>query len=47
MINKILRSPLPVANCNQNNGFKPIASGGNGATIQYWYVGYDTTLQVN
>ncbi|KIM44391.1 hypothetical protein M413DRAFT_352271 [Hebeloma cylindrosporum] len=32
-------------NCNQNSGFKPIASGGNGATIQYWYVGYDTALQ--
>ncbi|KAF9563618.1 lipase [Agrocybe pediades] len=32
-------------NCNQNPSLKPIASGGNGATIQYWYVGYDTSLK--
>ncbi|KAJ2928557.1 hypothetical protein H1R20_g8548, partial [Candolleomyces eurysporus] len=24
--------------------FVPIASGGNGASVQYWYVGYDPTL---
>ncbi|KAF8159299.1 lipase [Crassisporium funariophilum] len=33
------------ANCNKNAGFKPIASGGDGAVTQYWYVGYDTTLK--
>lgn len=32
-------------NCNSNTGFIPVASGGNGATIQYWYVGYDPTLK--
>ncbi|KAH9479276.1 Lipase [Psilocybe cubensis] len=32
-------------NCAKNPTFKPIASGGNGAAIQYWYVGYDATLK--
>ncbi|KAJ7460772.1 lipase [Mycena latifolia] len=32
------------ANCNANAGFHPIASGGDGNAIQYWYVGVDTTL---
>ncbi|KAF5316578.1 hypothetical protein D9619_006734 [Psilocybe cf. subviscida] len=33
------------ANCNKNPVFKPIASGGDGAVTQFWYVGYDSTLQ--
>lgn len=33
------------AKCNANSGFRPIASGGDGAVTQYWYVGYDTTLR--
>ncbi|KAH9848457.1 lipase [Lenzites betulinus] len=32
------------ANCNANPGFVPVASGGNGLSIQFWYVGYDPTL---
>ncbi|KAJ7577990.1 Alpha/Beta hydrolase protein [Mycena floridula] len=32
------------ANCNANPTFKPIASGGNGASVQFWYVGFDPTL---
>jgi hypothetical protein len=31
-------------NCDHNSGFKPIASGGDGAFVQYWYVGYDPRL---
>ncbi|KAF9485579.1 alpha/beta-hydrolase [Pholiota conissans] len=31
------------SNCNFNTGFKPIASGGDGSIVQYWYVGYDPT----
>ncbi|KAH8823222.1 alpha/beta-hydrolase [Flagelloscypha sp. PMI_526] len=29
------------AHCNANSGFIPTASGGNGATVQFWYVGFD------
>jgi len=32
--------------CNGNPGFKPIASGGNGGSVQYWFVGYDAALKV-
>jgi len=32
------------ANCNGNPGFVPIASGGDGDTVQFWYVGYDPAL---
>ncbi|KAF9466207.1 alpha/beta-hydrolase [Collybia nuda] len=32
-------------NCNANSGFQPVASGGDGAITQYWYVGYDPSLQ--
>ncbi|KAI0034463.1 lipase class 3 family protein [Vararia minispora EC-137] len=32
------------ANCDANPGFQPTASGGNDGTVQYWYVGYDPTL---
>jgi len=30
-----------VANCNANPGFKPVASGGDGSSTQFWFVGYD------
>ncbi|KJA19614.1 hypothetical protein HYPSUDRAFT_204495 [Hypholoma sublateritium FD-334 SS-4] len=33
------------ANCDANPTFKPVASGGDGAVVQYWFVGYDLTLQ--
>lgn len=33
------------ANCNANPKFIPIASGGDGSDTQFWYVGYDPTLQ--
>lgn len=33
------------ANCDANPNFQPIASGGNGNTIQFWFVGYDPKLQ--
>ncbi|KAF9646506.1 lipase [Thelephora ganbajun] len=32
------------SNCNANSGFQPIAAGGDGAVVQYWYVGYDPSL---
>lgn len=32
-------------NCNANPGFKPVASGGNGDSVQYWFVGYDPKLE--
>lgn len=35
-----------LANCNANTGFTAIASGGDGSSTQYWYVGYDSTLKV-
>ncbi|KAK0194829.1 lipase class 3 family protein [Armillaria mellea] len=35
--------PSP-ANCEANPNFHPVASGGDGATVQYWYVGYDADL---
>jgi len=30
--------------CDNNPGFKPIASGGNGDSVQFWFVGYDPSL---
>ncbi|OSX64054.1 hypothetical protein POSPLADRAFT_1039271 [Postia placenta MAD-698-R-SB12] len=33
------------ANCEANPTFEPVASGGNGDSTQYWYVGYDPTLE--
>lgn len=35
---------LSLANCEANPTFKPFASGGNGDTVQYWFVGYDPVL---
>jgi hypothetical protein len=35
-----------VANCDANPTFKPIASGGDGEAVQFWYVGIDPTLKV-
>ncbi|EGO01496.1 hypothetical protein SERLA73DRAFT_85185 [Serpula lacrymans var. lacrymans S7.3] len=32
------------ANCDANPDFKPVASGGNGDSVQYWFVGYDPNL---
>ncbi|KAI6113355.1 Alpha/Beta hydrolase protein [Pisolithus thermaeus] len=31
-------------NCEGNSDFLPVASGGNGDSVQYWYVGYDPPL---
>ncbi|KAG8782222.1 hypothetical protein FRC16_002662 [Serendipita sp. 398] len=30
--------------CDKLAGFKPVASGGNGGSVQYWYVGYYPAL---
>ncbi|KAJ6605839.1 lipase [Mycena sp. CBHHK59/15] len=32
------------ANCDANPGFHPVASGGDGDAVQFWYVGVDSTL---
>ena len=32
-------------NCNANPGFITEASGGDGGSTQFWFVGYDPTLQ--
>ncbi|KAI6041882.1 lipase [Pisolithus marmoratus] len=32
------------ANCQENPAFHPVASGGDGDAVQYWYVGYDSIL---
>ncbi|KAH7881944.1 Alpha/Beta hydrolase protein [Phlebopus sp. FC_14] len=32
------------ANCQANAAFEPVASGGDGAVVQYWFVGYDPNL---
>jgi len=32
------------SNCEANPGFKPVASGGDGDDTQYWFVGYDPSL---
>ncbi|PBK94361.1 lipase [Armillaria gallica] len=32
------------APCQANPGFKPVASGGDGGVVQFWYVGYDLNL---
>jgi len=37
---------MPIAQCDATRQFIPTASGGNGATMQYWYVGYDPSLEV-
>jgi hypothetical protein len=34
-----------IANCQANPSFEPIASGGDGDAVQFWYVGYDPTLK--
>lgn len=33
------------ANCNANSGFEPVASGGDGDSVQYWFVGYDAAFK--
>ncbi|KAI0367595.1 lipase [Pilatotrama ljubarskyi] len=32
------------ANCQGNPHFKPVAAGGNGFDVQFWFVGYDPSL---
>jgi hypothetical protein len=32
-------------NCQANAGFKPLASGGDGISTRFWFVGYDPTLK--
>ncbi|KAF8336730.1 lipase [Amanita rubescens] len=32
------------ADCQANPDFKPVASGGDGASVQFWYVGYSPSL---
>jgi len=32
-------------NCDANPTFQPVASGGDGVDVQFWYVGVDPTLQ--
>lgn len=32
-------------NCDANPGFKPLAAGGDGDSVPYWYVGYDVNLK--
>ncbi|KAI0029968.1 lipase class 3 family protein [Vararia minispora EC-137] len=32
------------SNCDANSGFKPVASGGDGSSVPYWFVGYDSSL---
>ncbi|KAF8837361.1 alpha/beta-hydrolase [Paxillus ammoniavirescens] len=32
------------ANCAANPTFEPVASGGDGDSVQYWFVGYDPSL---
>ncbi|KZT24979.1 alpha/beta-hydrolase [Neolentinus lepideus HHB14362 ss-1] len=32
------------SNCEANSGFQPVASGGDGDSTQYWFVGYDPSL---
>jgi hypothetical protein len=33
-------------NCLQNPNFQPVAAGGDGGDVQFWYVGIDPTLEV-
>jgi hypothetical protein len=33
------------ATCNENPGFIPQASGGDGDSTQFWFVGYDPALE--
>lgn len=37
---------LTAENCDANPTFQPIASGGDGIDVQFWYVGIDPTLEV-
>ncbi|KAF8159295.1 lipase [Crassisporium funariophilum] len=33
------------ANCDANPNFQPVASGGDGTDVQFWFVGFDPTLE--
>lgn len=41
---KLKNGTPPTAKCNANPTFTPVAAGGNGASVQFWYVGYDANL---
>jgi hypothetical protein len=36
---------MSAANCQANPGFVPIATGGDGSSVQYWFVGYNPSSQ--
>lgn len=38
---------LEIATCDANPSFKPVDAGGDGSSVQYWYVGYDSSLKVS
>ena len=44
--NKILIPITDSVDCDANSAFHPVAAGGDGDKVQYWYVGYDTALKV-
>lgn len=35
-----------IVNCDANPTFQPVAAGGDGVSVQFWFVGIDPTLQV-
>ncbi|KAF8999368.1 hypothetical protein BDZ89DRAFT_1082777, partial [Hymenopellis radicata] len=35
---------VAVTNCNANSDFIPVASGGDGSDVQFWYAGYSPSL---
>ncbi|KAF9443747.1 lipase class 3 family protein [Macrolepiota fuliginosa MF-IS2] len=39
-LRKFLLADMDVANCQANSDFIPVASGGDGSSVQFWYVGY-------
>ncbi|KAI0034439.1 Alpha/Beta hydrolase protein [Vararia minispora EC-137] len=36
---------IPAVHCDVNARFDPVASGGDGGAVQYWYVGFDPALR--
>jgi len=36
---------MRTANCQANPDFVPIATGGDGSSVQYWFVGYNPSSQ--
>lgn len=45
ILHLIIQLPQHPVNCDANPGFQTTASGGDGDSTQYWYVGYDPSLQ--